>query len=300
MIIRVENTAKGPLIVLSRRTPQLVIELFKQEVPEILDGTVQIIGVAREAGVRMKIAVKSTNPDVDPVGACVGMKGSRVQMVVRELENEKIDIVPWHPDSRTFVGNALNPAKIVNIELDEKSKSANVIVAQGNLAIAIGRKGQNTKLAARLTGYRLSIRSENEDELAYEEIQRRYLDDFLSQVQGLSEIGREALLRSNYNSVEKIATIELGKLLPFTNDDPELAEKVVTAAGEYLEALRVMEEERRKAREAEPQPSSGEKSESGETAEAKPEEQGGESRNEPPPSESGTVEAVTEDPRTTG
>ncbi len=252
MIVRVENTPRGPMIILSRKTPQLVIELFKQEVPEILDGTVQIVGIAREAGVRMKIAVKSTNSDVDPVGACVGMKGSRVQMVVRELENEKIDIVPWSPDSKTFVANALNPAKIISIELDDKSKTAHVIVAQGNLAIAIGRKGQNTKLAAKLTGYRLDIRSENEDELAYEEIQRRYLEDLLRQIPGLSELGMEAMLRSSYNSVEKIANIEPSKLLPFTTDDLELAERLVTGAAEYLEALKQMEEERRRVRTDEP------------------------------------------------
>ncbi len=249
MITKVEMTPRGPQITVSRKTPQLVIELFKQEVPEILDGTVQIVGIAREAGIRTKIAVKSMNSDVDPVGACVGMKGSRVQMVVRELENEKIDIVPWSPDSKTFITNALNPAKIVVIELDDESKTGQVVVAQGNLAIAIGRKGQNTKLAAKLTGYRLSVRSENEEELAYEEIQRRYLQDFLSQIGGLPELGIEALLRSNYNSVEKIAAVDAARLLPFTGDDPALAERLVLGSQEYLEALRQMEEERRQSRE---------------------------------------------------
>lgn len=251
MIVRVELTPRGPEIILSRKTPHLLVELFKQEVPEIVDGTVQIVGIAREAGVRTKIAVKSTNSDVDPVGACVGMKGSRVQMVVRELENEKIDIVPWSPDPKTYVANALNPAKIVSIEIEEQTKQAHVTVAQGNLAIAIGRKGQNTKLAARLTGYRLDIRSENEEELAYEEIQRRYLEDFLGQIPGMSELGVQALLRSNYNSVEKIAGIEPARLLAFTADDQSLAERLVGGAQEYLEALRQMEEERRKTREAE-------------------------------------------------
>lgn len=268
MIIRVEKTPRGPLIVLSRKTPELLVELFKQEVPEIVDGTVQIVGIAREAGVRTKLAVKSTNSDVDPVGACVGMKGSRVQMVVRELENEKIDIVPWNPDAKTFVSNALNPAKIVTIEIDDKLKVANVTVAQGNLAIAIGRKGQNTKLAAKLTGYRMNIRSENEDELAYEEIQRRYLADLLAQITGMSELGSEGLLRSNYNSVEKIAGLDPAKLLPFTNDDSELADKLVSSAKEYLEALRKMEETQRlerQAREAEAA-AEAEKKESGEGA----------------------------------
>lgn len=251
MITRVENTTRGPLIVLSRRTPQLLVELFRQEVPEIVDGTVQIIGIAREAGVRTKLAVKSTNSDVDPVGACVGMKGSRVQMVVRELENEKIDIVPWSPDVRTFLGNALNPAKIINIDIDEATKRASVTVAQGNLAIAIGRKGQNTKLAAKLTGYRVDIRSENEEELAYEEIQRRYLEDFLTQIGGLSELSHQAILRSNLNSVQKIAESELERLLPFVADDEKKAIHLSDGAKEYLEALRQMEEERRKVREAE-------------------------------------------------
>jgi N utilization substance protein A len=241
LILRVEDTPRGPNIILSRKTPQLVIELFRQEVPEIADGTVQIVGIAREAGVRTKIAVKSNNSDVDPVGACVGMKGSRVQMVVRELENEKIDIVPWSPDPSTFIRNALNPAKIVGIEMEDDRKAAHVIVAQGNLAIAIGRKGQNTKLAARISGYRLDIRSENEEELAYEEIQRRYLEDFLSQIEGLSEIYQEAILRSSFNSVEKIARAELDKLTTFTGGNVALAKNLIAGAPEYLEALREME-----------------------------------------------------------
>lgn len=247
LILRVEDTPRGPNIILSRKTPQLVIELFRQEVPEIADGTVQIVGIAREAGVRTKIAVKSNNSDVDPVGACVGMKGSRVQMVVRELENEKIDIVPWSPDPATFIRNALNPAKIVGIELEPERKAAHVTVAQGNLAIAIGRKGQNTKLAARLTGYRLDIRSENEEELAYEEIQRRYLEDFLSQIEGLNEIYQEAILRSSFNSVEKIARGDLEKLTTFTGGNVALARNLISGAEEYLEALREMEDEEQAA-----------------------------------------------------
>lgn len=245
MIVKVDQTPRGPVIVLSRKAPELVIELFKQEVPEIADGTVQIVGIAREAGVRTKIAVKSSNSDVDPVGACVGMKGSRVQMVVRELENEKIDIVPWSLDVSTFIRNALNPAKIVDIQLDTEHRRADVIVGQGNLAIAIGRKGQNTKLAARLTGYRLDIRSENEDELAYEEIQRRYLEDFLTQMETLPEMFQQAILHSGFNSVEKIARAELNKLLPFTGDDEDLALALKEGADEYNQALHEMEAERK-------------------------------------------------------
>lgn len=249
LIVKVDDTARGPSIILSRKNPQLVVELFRQEVPEIADGTVQIVGVAREAGVRTKIAVKSVNSDVDPVGACVGMKGSRVQMVVRELENEKIDIVPWSNEPATFIRNALNPAKILSIELNSEDRRANVTVAQGNLAIAIGRKGQNTKLAARLTGFRLDIRSENEEELAYEEIQRRYLEDFLTQIEGLPNLLQHAILRSNFNSVEKIAHADVAKLLPFCGDDQELCQNMIAGAQEYLDALREMENQRRLNRE---------------------------------------------------
>ena len=251
LIVRVEKTSRGPAIILSRKSPQLVIELFRQEVPEIADGTVQIVGIAREAGVRTKIAVKSANSDVDPVGACVGMKGSRVQMVVRELENEKIDIVPWSMDTSTFIRNALNPAKIVGIELQEDQRRANVTVAQGNLAIAIGRKGQNTKLAAKLSGYRLDIRSENEEELAYEEIQRRYLSDFLDQIEGLPDLYQQAILRSNFNSVDKIAKADPLRLMPFTGDNEAMVQSMIEGARVYLVALHEMEQERRQQREGE-------------------------------------------------
>jgi N utilization substance protein A len=246
LILDVRDTTKGPMIVLSRKSPNLVVKLFEQEVPEVADGTVKIIGVAREAGVRTKIAVRSSSSDVDPVGACVGMKGSRVQMVVRELDNEKIDIVPYSMEPVHFIGSALNPAKIQSIHLNEKEKRAEVIVAQGSLAIAIGRKGQNSKLAARLTGWRLDIRSEEEDGLSHEEIQVRYLEDFLMQITGLSSLAREALLRSNMNNVGRISKSNPNDLLHFTNNDPELAERLVQGAREYVEALEEIQMERKR------------------------------------------------------
>ncbi|MFW5870346.1 MAG: transcription termination factor NusA [Candidatus Sumerlaeota bacterium] len=242
----VRETPKGPVIVLSRKSPELVIKLFEAEVPEIADGTIKILGVAREPGVRTKIAVQSSSSDVDPVGACVGMKGSRVQMVVRELDNEKIDIVPYSIDPKRFIGAALNPAQIQAINLDERHKRAEVVVAQGNLAIAIGRKGQNTKLAARLTGWRLDIRSEEEDGLNYEEIQKRYLGDFLMQVADLSELSREALLRSEINTVEKIANAPIETLMNFTSDNAAVADALQNGAAEYMEALREIQAERKR------------------------------------------------------
>lgn len=246
LIQEVRETPKGPMIVLSRKAPNLVVKLFEQEVPEIADGTIKIIGVAREAGVRTKIAVTSSSNDVDPVGACVGMKGSRVQMVVRELDNEKIDIVPYSIDTRRFITASLNPAQIHAIHLNEKEKRAEVIVATGNLAIAIGRKGQNTKLAARLTGWRLDIRSAEEEGLEAGEIQVRYLEDFLMQISGLGSLARDALLRSSLNSVDKIASTSVEALAPFTNDNTALAESLIGGAREYIEALREIQAERKR------------------------------------------------------
>src|SRR6186713_556560 len=160
----VNRSAKGPQIVLSRTDPALLIKLFEQEVPEIYDGTVMIRGAVREAGDRAKVAVYSRERDVDPVGACVGMKGTRVQAIIRELRGEKIDIVEWSEDPILFVTNALSPAKVqrVSIKGDEKDREMEVVVEDKQLSLAIGKKGQNVRLAAKLTGWRIDIKSEEE------------------------------------------------------------------------------------------------------------------------------------------
>jgi len=159
----VNRSAKGPQIVLSRTDPALLIKLFEQEVPEIYDGTVMIRGAVREAGDRAKVAVYSRERDVDPVGACVGMKGTRVQSIIRELRGEKIDIVEWSEDSVAFVTNALSPAKVQRVSIvDERERVMEVIVEDKQLSLAIGKKGQNVRLAAKLTGWRIDIKSEEE------------------------------------------------------------------------------------------------------------------------------------------
>jgi N utilization substance protein A len=160
----VNRGAKGPQIILSRTDPALLIKLFEQEVPEIYDGTVMIRGAVREAGDRAKVAVYSRERDVDPVGACVGMKGTRVQAIIRELRGEKIDIVEWSEDPILFVTNALSPAKVqrVSIQGDEKDRVMEVVVEDKQLSLAIGKKGQNVRLAAKLTGWRIDIKSEEE------------------------------------------------------------------------------------------------------------------------------------------
>jgi N utilization substance protein A len=161
-IIDVKKSAKGPSIIVSRTHPGLVKRLFELEVPEIAEGIVEIKAIAREPGHRTKLAVLSNEPGVDPVGACVGAKGSRVRLVVNELKGEKIDIVPWNDDPATFVANALSPAKVKEVRINEAEKTALVIVPDYQLSLAIGKEGQNARLAARLTGWRVDIKSESQ------------------------------------------------------------------------------------------------------------------------------------------
>src|SRR5689334_4283175 len=163
VIKAVNRNVKGPQVVLSRTDPALLIKLFEQEVPEIYDGTVMIRGAVREAGDRAKVAVYSRERDVDPVGACVGMKGTRVQAIIRELRGEKIDIVEWSEDPILFVTNALSPAKVQRVSIvDDKERVMEVVVEDKQLSLAIGKKGQNVRLAAKLTGWRIDIKSEEE------------------------------------------------------------------------------------------------------------------------------------------
>lgn len=178
-ITKVEKTTKGPQIFVSRTHPGLLKRLFEIEVPEIYDGTVEIRSVSREAGDRSKISVSSDNPEVDPVGACVGPKGARVQAIVNELKGEKIDIVEWSEDPVVFVANALSPSKVIDVMVHEEEKATVVIVPDYQLSLAIGKRGQNARLAAKLTGWKIDIKSESEarDEGIYPvEKQKSFLD----------------------------------------------------------------------------------------------------------------------------
>lgn len=161
-VVEVKRTSKGPQIVLSRTNPGLVRRLFELEVPEIQEGIVDIFNTSREAGSRTKIAVYSNNPDVDPVGACVGFKGSRVRAIVDELNGEKIDIIVWDKDPKVFIKNSLSPSKVLKVELNEDHKSALVVVPDYQLSLAIGKEGQNARLAAKLTGWKIDIKNETQ------------------------------------------------------------------------------------------------------------------------------------------
>jgi N utilization substance protein A len=161
-VLEVKDTTKGPRITVSRTHPELVKRLFEAEVTEIQDGTVEIKSISREAGSRTKMAVWSNNPDVDAVGACVGLNGARVNAIVHELRNEKIDIINWSDDPAQLIENALSPAKVISVTVDEAEKSAKVIVPDYQLSLAIGKEGQNARLAAKLTGYKIDIKSESQ------------------------------------------------------------------------------------------------------------------------------------------
>ncbi|MBA2174071.1 transcription termination/antitermination protein NusA [Halobacillus locisalis] len=161
-VTKVENSNKGPHIYVSRTHPGLLKRLFEMEVPEIYDGTVEVISVAREAGDRSKISVYADNPEIDPVGSCVGQRGQRVQAIVNELKGEKIDIVQWSEDPVEYVSNALSPSKVVEVLVDEEEKATTVIVPDYQLSLAIGKRGQNARLAAKLTGWKIDIKSESE------------------------------------------------------------------------------------------------------------------------------------------
>ncbi len=163
-ITKVENTQKGPMVLVSRTHPGLLKRLFELEVPEIFDGTVEIKSIAREAGDRSKVAVHAEDPEIDPVGSCVGPRGIRVQAIVNELKGEKIDIVRWSKDPVEFVANALSPAKVIDVLVNEDEKATTVIVPDYQLSLAIGKRGQNARLAAKLTGWKIDIKSESEAE----------------------------------------------------------------------------------------------------------------------------------------
>ena len=228
-IYDVLHDSRGPQIILSRTHPSFLIQLFKTEVPEISEGIVTIMGAAREPGIRAKIAVASNNSDIDPVGACVGMKGSRVQNVVQELRGEKIDIISWHVDAAKFVCNALAPAEISRVIIDEENNSMEVIVPDEFLSIAIGKRGQNVRLASKLTGWHLDVKSES---LYSETMQTGY--QTLVALPGIGISMADALYEKGFFSAEEIAHAAIEDLIQIRGIGKEKATKLIAAATEAV------------------------------------------------------------------
>jgi len=225
LILDVLQESRGPQVVLSRTHPNFLTTLFRTEVPEISEGIVSILGASREPGVRAKIAVASSNSDIDPVGACVGMKGSRVQNVVQELRGEKIDIIPYHVDPAKFVCNALAPAEISRVIIDEDNRSMEVIVPDEFLSIAIGKKGQNVRLASKLTGWHLDVKGES----AYNQTMQSGYNSLMA-LPGVGISLADALYEKGFYSAEEIGKASVEDLLQIRGIDETLARSLIEAA----------------------------------------------------------------------
>ena len=241
----VRREQRGPQIFLSRTHPEFMKELFKQEVPEVYDGIVTIKSVARDPGSRAKIAVVSRDASIDPVGACVGMRGSRVQAVVNELQGEKIDIIQWSQDAATFIVNALAPAEVVKVVLDEDAERIEVVVPDAQLSLAIGRKGQNVRLASQLTGWDIDIMTEaSESERRQAEFAER--SQTFMEALDVDEVIAQLLASEGFSSVEEVAFVEASEIASIEGFDENTAAEIQDRAREHLEKIEAEQDAKRK------------------------------------------------------
>ncbi len=232
----VRSEVRGPQIFLSRTAPEFMAELFKMEVPEIYDGVIVVKAVARDPGSRAKIGVISNDSSIDPVGACVGMRGSRVQAVVSELSGEKIDIIPWSEDPATFIVNALQPAEVAKVVLDEDARRIEVVVPDEQLSLAIGRRGQNVRLASQLTGWDIDILTEEEEssrrQAEFAERTKMFMDTM-----NIDEFAAQLLVSEGFTTLEEVAYVDVDELTSLDGVDEETAEELQARARELLEEL---------------------------------------------------------------
>jgi N utilization substance protein A len=243
-IYDVREEARGPQIFLSRSHPQFMAKLFTQEVPEIYDSIIEIKAVARDPGSRAKIAVISHDSSIDPVGACVGMRGSRVQAVVSELQGEKIDIIPWSPDTATFVVNALAPAEVTKVVMDEEQGRIEVVVPDDQLSLAIGRRGQNVRLASQLSGWEIDILTEEEESKRRQEEIKNRSEKFIEALD-VDDVIAHLLVAEGFTSIEQVAFVPLAELAEIEGFDEEVAEELRARGRAFLtEQDRRFEEQR--------------------------------------------------------
>ncbi len=241
----VRREQRGPQIFLSRTHPQFMAKLFTMEVPEIYDGIIEIKSVARDPGSRAKIAVISRDSSIDPVGACVGMRGSRVQAVVGELQGEKIDIIPWSQDAASFIVNALQPAEVAKVVLDEDAERIEVVVPDDQLSLAIGRRGQNVRLASQLTGWDIDILTEEEES---QRRQKEFVErsNLFMEALNVDEMVGQVLASEGFTSVEEVAYVDLDEIASIDGFDEETGGEIQTRAREYLERIESEHDARRK------------------------------------------------------
>jgi len=233
-IYDVREEPRGPQIFLSRSHPQFMAKLFAQEVPEIYDGIIEIKSVARDPGSRAKIAVISHDSSIDPVGACVGMRGSRVQAVVSELQGEKIDIIPWSPDTATFVVNALAPAEVTKVVLDEEQGRIEVVVPDDQLSLGIGRRGQNVRLASQLSGWEIDILTEEEESRRRQEEMRNRSQMFIDALD-VDDVISHLLVAEGFVSLEQVAFVPVEELAEIEGFDDDVADELRMRARAHLE-----------------------------------------------------------------
>jgi N utilization substance protein A len=236
LLVEINADRPGPSLYVSRAHPELVCRLFEREVTEIAEGLVKVRAVAREAGYRTKIAVASSDPRIDPVGACVGLRGNRVKTVVRELGGEKVDIIRWDPDVRIFVTNALQPAKLSSVAVDEPGKCVHVVVPEDQLSLAIGRKGQNARLAHKLTGWRIDINRHVEEARMQFEDKIQHAIEALARIEGIGSDVAPVLVRNGFLSLEGILAAEVADIAALDNVGPERAAGILAAAKRELGA----------------------------------------------------------------
>ena len=244
-IYDVRREQRGPQIFLSRTHPQFMAKLFQMEVPEIYDGIIEIKSVARDPGSRAKIAVISRDSSIDPVGACVGMRGSRVQAVVGELQGEKIDIIPWQPDAASFIVNALQPAQVAKVVLDEDAERIEVVVPDEQLSLAIGRRGQNVRLASQLTGWDIDILTEDEESARRQKEFTERTQLFMDALD-VDEMVGQVLASEGFSSIEEVAYVDAEEVSAIEGFDEETAAEIQTRAREHLERIEAENDARRK------------------------------------------------------
>jgi transcription termination/antitermination protein NusA len=244
-IMEVRRETRGPQIFLSRAHPQFMAKLFEQEVPEVYDGVIEIRAVARDPGSRAKIGVMSNDSGIDPVGACVGMRGSRVQAVVNELGGEKIDIVPWSPDDATFVVNALAPAEVTKVVLDEELERIEVVVPDEQLSLAIGRRGQNVRLASQLSGYEIDIMTEEAESAKRQEEFRIRSEAFMAGLD-VDDMMAGLLVSEGFAKIEEIAFVGVEELVEIDGLDEDTAQELQARARDFIEAENKKLDDKRK------------------------------------------------------